>query len=227
MRARRAPQRGPGRQRHADRGRAARRRAKRSTSRRCAVKLWETEVDGTSTRCPRSTAPARVMMPAARQDARRLELDQRDGLHPRQPRSTTTPGRPTARRGWGYDDLLPYFMRSEDNERGADAWHGSAGRSTSSDSARSNPMAQAFVDAGDRGRARRRTTTSTRAEQDGVGWYQLTQRDGMRCSAAVAYLHPALGRPNLTVESYVQVARVVFDGTRAVGVAGRSASARR
>src|SRR5204862_252083 len=55
-------------------------------------------------------------------------------------------------------------------------------------------------------------------EQDGVGWYQVTQRDGMRCSAAVGYLHPAMERPNLVVETDAHVTRVVLDGTRAVGV---------
>ena len=127
--------------------------------------------------------------------------------------------------GWSYDDLLPYFLRSEDNERGADAWHATGGPLNVADSRSSNPMAQAFIDAAiAAGHAANPDFNA--AEQDGVGWYQLTQRGGMRCSAAVAYLHPALERPNLTVESYAQVSRVVFDGDRAVGVAS-SGSARR
>jgi choline dehydrogenase-like flavoprotein len=66
--------------------------------------------------------------------------------------------------------------------------------------------------------ASRPTRTSTRPEQDGVGWYQVTQRDGKRASAAVAYLHPAMSRPNLEVRTGCHVLRVLFDGTRAVGI---------
>ncbi len=65
------------------------------------------------------------------------------------------------------------------------------------------------------------------AEQDGVGMYQVTQRGGMRASAAVAYLHPAIERPNLTVMPYMHVHRILFEGTRAVGVAGEPARRRR
>jgi choline dehydrogenase len=81
-------------------------------------------------------------------------------------------------------------------------------------------MMDAFVEAGEQtGLARNEDFNGP--EQDGVGHYQLTQRDGRRCSAAVAYLHPATERPNLTVETNFQVERVVFDGTRAVGVEGQ------
>lgn len=57
-------------------------------------------------------------------------------------------------------------------------------------------------------------------EQDGAGWYQATQRDGLRCSTAVAYLHPVVERPNLELLTGAQVHRIVFDGTRAIGVEG-------
>jgi choline dehydrogenase len=121
--------------------------------------------------------------------------------------------------GWGFDDLLPYFKRAEDNERGASELHGAGGPLAVSDSCHPNPMMDAFVDAGEQAGLPRNEDFNG-PEQDGVGHYQLTQSGGRRCSAAVAYLHPAMDRPNLTVETHLQVNRVVFDGMRAVGVEG-------
>src|SRR5919201_1369423 len=97
--------------------------------------------------------------------------------------------------GWTWDDLFPYFVRAEDNERGASEWHGAGGLPANDD--------------------------FNGPEQEGAGLYQLTQRDGMRWSTAVGYLRPALDRPNLTVESFMQATRVFFEGTRAVGVAAQ------
>src|SRR5437764_5021176 len=108
--------------------------------------------------------------------------------------------------GWGYDDLLPYFERSLENL-------------TVSENRSRNPMMDAFIEAAAEA-GQPRNDDFNGETQDGVGYYKLTQRDGRRCSAAVAYLHPALGRPNLSVECGVQVERVVFDGGRAVGVEG-------
>ena len=120
--------------------------------------------------------------------------------------------------GWGWDDLFPYFLKAEDNERGASEWHGAGGPLPVSESRSRNPMAAAFVEAGvEAGHARNEDFNG--AEQDGVGLYQLTQRHGMRASTAVSYLHPVMERPNLTVMPYMQVHRVLFEGTRAVGVA--------
>ncbi|NUT93997.1 MAG: choline dehydrogenase [Saccharothrix sp.] len=121
--------------------------------------------------------------------------------------------------GWDFADLLPYFLRAEDNERGAGPWHGAGGPLRVSDSRSNNPSSQAFVEAGvQAGLGRNDDFNADR--QDGFGFYQLTQRDGERWSAANAYLHPALDRPNLTVLTNVQVHRVTFTGTRATGVAG-------
>src|SRR5438046_4339238 len=109
--------------------------------------------------------------------------------------------------GWGYDDLLPCFERSLENL-------------TVSEGRSRNVMMEAFVEAAvESGHSR--TDDFNGGTQDGFGHYKLTQRDGRRCSAAVAYLHPVLGRPNLMVETWVQVERVVFEGTRAVGVEGK------
>jgi choline dehydrogenase len=122
--------------------------------------------------------------------------------------------------GWGYDDLLPYFKRSEDNERGASEYHGVGGPLSVSDGRHPNPMMDAVVEAGIQAGLTANDDFNGQS-QDGMGHYQLTQRRGRRCSASVAYLHPALARPNLTVECNVHVERVVFDGLRAVGVEGK------
>jgi choline dehydrogenase len=122
--------------------------------------------------------------------------------------------------GWAFDDLLAYFKRAEDNERGADEWHGAGGPLQVCDGRSRNPIAAAFIEAGvQAGLARNEDFNG--AEQDGVGWYQCTQRNGWRCSTAVAYLHPAMSRPNLVVRTGAQVHRVTFDDAlRATGVEG-------
>jgi choline dehydrogenase len=122
--------------------------------------------------------------------------------------------------GWGFDDLLPYFKRAEDNQRGESELHGTGGPLTVSEGRSRNPMMDAFVEAGEQAGLARNDDFNG-PTQDGVGHYQLTQREGRRCSAAVAYLHPAMERPNLTVETHLQVERVVLDGMRAVAVEGQ------
>jgi choline dehydrogenase-like flavoprotein len=119
--------------------------------------------------------------------------------------------------GWSAADLLPYFVKSEDNERGASRWHGAGGPLPVSEERSHNKISRAFVDAGEQAGLQRNPDFNG-DEQDGVGLYQVTQRGGMRASAAVAYLRPAEERPNLTVMPYMLVHRVLFEGTRAVGV---------
>ncbi len=121
--------------------------------------------------------------------------------------------------GWGWEDLLPYFIRSEANQRGASPLHGADGQLTVDDDRAPNPITDAFLEACAQAGLPANPDFNG-SSQDGVGRYQRTQRDGRRCSAAVAYLHPALGRPNLTVEPYMLVHRILFDGGRAVGVQG-------
>ena len=121
--------------------------------------------------------------------------------------------------GWGWDEMLPCFKRAEDNERGADALHGAGGPLRVSDGRSRNPIAKAFIDAAV-AHGLEANDDFNGPEQDGVGWHQVTQRDGLRCSAAGAYLRPALERPNLRVETHEQVLKVLFDGTRAIGVLG-------
>jgi choline dehydrogenase len=119
--------------------------------------------------------------------------------------------------GWGYDDLLPYFKRAEDNERGADDFHGVGGPLAVQDRRAASTLCTAWLDAA-RAIGLRANSDFNGAEQDGVGAYQLTCRGGMRCSAAVAYLHPAQARPNLDLVTHTQVTRIVVEGGRATGV---------
>lgn len=121
--------------------------------------------------------------------------------------------------GWSYDELLPYFLRSEDNERGESAYHGVGGPLSVSDGRSNNPMSAAFVEAAVQAGFGRNADFNG-ADQEGFGFFQLTQRDGRRCSSATAFLAPALGRSNLVVETDLQVHRVLIENGRAVGVVG-------
>jgi len=119
--------------------------------------------------------------------------------------------------GWGYDDVLPYFKRAEHNERGADAWHGSGGPLNVMDLRSPNRFGPVFVEAA-RQAGHALNSDFNAAQQEGVGLYQVTHRNGERCSAAKAYLAPARVRPNLTLITDVRVTRIVTEGQRATGV---------
>ncbi len=117
--------------------------------------------------------------------------------------------------GWAYDDVLPWFRRTESNTRGADAWHGGEGPLWVSDQSHVQPASHAFVAAA----ASLQVPVNADfngATQDGVGLYQVTQKDGERWTSARAYLTP---RPNLHLLTGTTVERVLFDGDRAWGVA--------
>jgi choline dehydrogenase-like flavoprotein len=119
--------------------------------------------------------------------------------------------------GWSYDEVLPYFKRSEDNERGEDEFHGVGGPLAVSDSRAMSPLIETMLEASvQAGHAMNPDLNG--ATQDGVGRFQLTQRDGRRCSTAHAFLHPALSRPNLDVLSETMALRILFEGDRAIGV---------
>ncbi|RNL85706.1 GMC family oxidoreductase [Halostreptopolyspora alba] len=119
--------------------------------------------------------------------------------------------------GWSHADVLPYFLRAEDNERGAGDHHGVGGPLTVSDGRSNHPLASAFLDAAEQA-GYRRNADFNGDTQEGMGRYQLTQRGGLRCSAAVAYLHPAMERPNLTVLPWTRALRVRCEGGRANAV---------
>jgi choline dehydrogenase-like flavoprotein len=119
--------------------------------------------------------------------------------------------------GWSYDEVLPYFKRSEDNERGESEFHGVGGPLAVSDSRSLCPLVDAQLEAAvEAGYELIADLCVDRPE--GVSRWQLTQRNGMRCSAADAFLHPAKDRPNLEIRDFVFVERLVFEGNRAVGV---------
>ncbi|WP_445519448.1 GMC family oxidoreductase [Streptomyces sp. NEAU-174] len=119
--------------------------------------------------------------------------------------------------GWGYDDVLPFFKKSEDNQRGADDFHGTGGPLTVSDPVSVHPLLTAWVEAA-QDAGHKSNPDFNGAEQDGVGCHQVTQRSGLRCSSAVAFLEPAADRPNLTVLPSTTALRLSFDGTRAQGL---------
>ena len=124
--------------------------------------------------------------------------------------------------GWGWDEVLPFFKRAEGNARGADDWHSDSGPLAVGDQRSPRPITQAFLDAVDEMQLPR-TDDFNGPQQEGAGLWQVTQftkgpRAGERCSAAAAYLHDHMDRPNLHVITKAQVQRVTFDGVRATGV---------
>ncbi len=119
--------------------------------------------------------------------------------------------------GWSYDEVLPYFKRSEDNERGASEFHGVGGPLAVSDSRSLCPLIEAQLEAAVAAGYAHIEDLNVDCPE-GVSRFQLTQRNGMRCSPADAFLRPAEGRPNLDVRTGVLVERIVFEGDRAVGV---------
>ncbi|HAH10198.1 MAG TPA: choline dehydrogenase [Alphaproteobacteria bacterium] len=119
--------------------------------------------------------------------------------------------------GWGFADVLPYFKRSEANQNGGDDFHGGDGPLAVSNGQSSIPLFRAYVEAG-RQAGYPTTEDFNGRQQEGFGPYQLTIKDGVRWSAANAYLKPILGRPNLKVEVNALTQRILFEGTRAIGV---------
>jgi choline dehydrogenase len=120
-------------------------------------------------------------------------------------------------RGWSFEEVLPYFKKSEDQERGADKFHGVGGPQKVSDLRLRRPIADFFIQAA--------TQTGipfnadyNGAQQEGVGYFQQTAYKGFRWSTAKGFLRPARKRPNLTVQTRAQTMRILFEGNRAVGV---------
>lgn len=119
--------------------------------------------------------------------------------------------------GWSYADVLPYFRRAQNQERGASAFHGSGGPLNVADLRSPSPLTAVFVDAGvETGLARNDDFNGDRPE--GVGPFQVTQINGRRCSTARGYLKPVRERANLTVITGAQATRILFEKQRAVGV---------
>jgi choline dehydrogenase-like flavoprotein len=119
--------------------------------------------------------------------------------------------------GWGYDDVLPYFKRAEDNERGADYYHGAGGPLSVSDGRSLHPLVDAMIEAAIEA-GMPANDDHNGASQEGAGRFQFTQRNGRRCSTAVAYLRPAAERGNVDVITEALATRILFEGERAIGV---------
>lgn len=119
--------------------------------------------------------------------------------------------------GWSFEDVLPYFRRAEDQERGADELHGAGGPLGVSNMRIKREICDRFIDAAVEVGVPRNDDFNG-SEQDGVGYFQLTTRNGLRCSTAVGYLKPARRRSNLHVLTEAHTTQIVMDGKRAVGV---------
>src|SRR5258706_11446364 len=128
--------------------------------------------------------------------------------------------------GWGFEDVLPYFKKAENQQRGADDFHGAGGPLPVSDLIHTDPLSAAFI------KAAAETGIPVNpdfngAAQEGAGFFQTTTRRGRRASTAVAYLRPARGRDNLRIETSALAHRILFDGRRADAVEYRKQGALR
>jgi choline dehydrogenase len=119
--------------------------------------------------------------------------------------------------GWGWEDVRPYFLRAQHQERGAGEHHAVGGPLNVSDVTQGHTVSDAVIEACVEAGIPLNPDVNG-AEQEGVGYYQLTVKNGQRCSAAVAYLHPVMGRKNLVVETRALATRILIEDGRAVGV---------
>jgi choline dehydrogenase-like flavoprotein len=124
--------------------------------------------------------------------------------------------------GWSFEEVLPYFKRSEGNQRGENSLHGGHGPLKVGEQQTPRGITEDFIKAGEQCGYKRNDDFNAE-DQEGVGYYQVTQfyegkKNGERCSAAAAYLHPVMDRPNLTVMMHTQARKIVLQGKRAVGV---------
>ncbi len=133
--------------------------------------------------------------------------------HPRDYDEWASLGNP----GWSFDEVLPYFRRAENNEVFVDEFHGQGGPLNVANSRSGDPFQQHFVRAGMQA-GLPFTPDFNGAQQEGVGLFQVTQKNGERWSAARGYLFPNLGRPNLEVVTNATTTKILFEGKRAVGV---------
>jgi choline dehydrogenase len=120
-------------------------------------------------------------------------------------------------KGWSYEEMLPYFIKSEGNERGAGPFHGGSGPLSVQDLRFRHPLVEAVIEAAVEA-GHERSSDFNADRQDGFGFFQVTQHNGRRCSSATGYLHPALHRPNLDLITDALTTRIDFERTRAVGI---------
>ncbi len=119
--------------------------------------------------------------------------------------------------GWGWRDVLPYFIKSEGNSRGASEYHGGDGPLACSDIGERHPLMDAIID-GARDLGVPRNDDFNGAQQEGVGYYQLFTRNGLRCSTAVGYLRPVRKRANLRIETGAHATSLIMERSGAVGI---------
>ena len=119
--------------------------------------------------------------------------------------------------GWSYDEILPYFKKSEHNEDGGDDYHGTGGPLNVAQPRSPNPFTALFLKAMEN-RQLPLTDDFNGAQQEGGSYFPVTQKNGMRHSAAVAYLNPVKGRKNLTIITNAHISRVLLSGKKATGV---------
>jgi choline dehydrogenase len=124
--------------------------------------------------------------------------------------------------GWSYDDVLPYFKKAEDQENGADKYHGAGGPLSVTNQTERNPLCDAFIGSAV-AQGIPRNDDFNGASQEGAGYLQATVKNGRRASAATSYLRPAMRRSNLTVVTEAPAERILFEGKRATGVRFRQA----
>jgi choline dehydrogenase len=122
--------------------------------------------------------------------------------------------------GWGWDDVLPHFIRAEDNARGADAHHGAGGEFRVEEMRLSWEILDAFREAAAQAGIPK-TDDFNRGDNEGCGYFQVNQNRGVRWTAAKGFLRPVRGRPNLRILTHAQATAIEFDGARATGVALR------
>jgi len=120
-------------------------------------------------------------------------------------------------RGWSWDECLPYFRKSENQERGECEFHGTSGPLHVCDFPEEHPVSKALVAACHQAGVRDKADLND-GDQEGASFFQMTAKNGLRCSTAVAYLHPAMGRSNLRVELRAMTTRILFEGKRAIGI---------
>lgn len=118
---------------------------------------------------------------------------------------------------WAWDDVLPYFKKAENQERGGSDWYGTGGPLNIADQISPNEMTLAFIRAAQKLGIQSNDDFNGK-EQDGVGLYQVTQKRAQRHSTAAAYIKPVLNRPNLSIETEAQASRILFEGKRATGI---------
>jgi choline dehydrogenase len=126
--------------------------------------------------------------------------------------------------GWSYRDVLPYFRRAEGRAGGGDEYRGADGPLATRRGLLDNPLHAAWLEAG-RQAGYPRSADLNGFQQEGFGYFDMTVGAGRRCSAANAYLRPAMGRSNLSIRTHALATRILFDGRRAVGVRYRRGGA--